>query len=108
MKYDATIYIGHNVDGTPKHDASDVLAALAAHGIEACTVYEGAGVWRGETEATSIVELCALSADEVEALQASTIPALCVELEQCEIMARISPSNAVFIAADAATDIETA
>lgn len=90
--------IGHNVDGIPTHDTARVCAtACDVLGIDACTAIPCAGVWRGESEASTRLEICAVSDAEAARIWA-LIPSLADALDQCEVMADVQPSRVAFIA----------
>ena len=95
---DIILTIGHNVNGIPTHDTAAVCAtACDVLGIDGCTAVPCLGVWHGESESSTRLEVCALS--EAEAARVwDLIPSLADALKQCEVMAEQRPSRVAFIA----------
>lgn len=106
MQYNIHITIGHNVDGKPKHNIKAVTKAVYnTLDIEAFTAFGCLGMWRGEAEDSTRIEINNISASEADRINA-LIPELARQLEQVEIMFEKFESNTQFIAAKA-DEIET-
>ena len=59
------ITIGHNVNGQPKHDTPAVCGMVSeVLGLEAFTAFECFGMWRGEAERSTRIEVCGLTDEE--------------------------------------------
>lgn len=86
MRYEmVTLTIGHNVNGTPTHTTEAVCEAVSAFlGVEAYTAIPCYGMWRGEAEASTRVEIVA--EPERARLVLDNVKYLAHALEQCEIM----------------------
>ena len=98
MKFDLTLYIGHNVDGKPRHTTQAITNAVVKQlGIEGYTAYDAWGEWRGEKETSTIIKICGLDANELEEMHEKRIPALCYYLEQECILTEAVASNATMI-----------
>lgn len=105
---DLHLTIGHNVAGVPTHNTGDVCRACAGVlGIEAFTAVQCLGVWRGEAEASTRVEICAVSEAEAARIW-QLLPDLAAVLGQVEIMAEVMPSRVRFVQASASTGAKTA
>lgn len=100
-----TLTIGHNVHGVPTLETGHVLKAAAnildMQGLTAIPCY---GVWQGEIESSTRLEIAGLTEDEAAAIMAR-IPALCAELKQDAIMAELTESAAQFITAAQAEEM---
>lgn len=105
---DLHLTIGHNVAGVPTHNTGDVCRACAGVlGIEAFTATQCLGVWRGEAEASTRIEVCAV--DEAEAARIwALLPDLAAALDQVEIMAEVAPSRVRFVSAAVSEAARTA
>lgn len=61
MNYMHTLHIGHNVNGEPAHTAEDVrravLGTLSGYGIGGAAIATGYGVWQGDVEECTIVQI---------------------------------------------------
>lgn len=97
MKYDITLTVGHNVNGvlclntdTVRKAVSDVL------GVDALTAYPVQGVWCGDVEPSTRVELNALSREARKAILAA-IPTLSETLNQECIMTTCTRSTTRFL-----------
>lgn len=55
------LYLGHNVGNEPMDFKSRILPAIKdaskASGIDALTLTDGVGMWRGELEDTTVIEM---------------------------------------------------
>lgn len=97
---DLILTVGHNVDGHPVHTTASVCTACDdVLGIPGYTAIPCAGMWMGQREESTRLEICALQDDEAERL-AGLVPRLAALLGQAEIMAEIRPSRARFIKAE--------
>lgn len=97
--YDIAITIGHNVKGRPHHTRKTVLSIFeAVTGVEAYTAIRCAGMWRGQAEESTRVEVCNLSESDAMNLLAC-LPVLAAQLEQEEIMVSHRESATRFVSA---------
>lgn len=96
---DLVITIGHNVDGIPTHDEASILEALRwTLEPEGFTAYPVQGLWHGEREDSTRIEICAI--DEAEAARLLLqVPSLARLLDQDAIAVQLTPSSMQFIAA---------
>ena len=91
------ITIGHNVNGQPVHDTPAVCGMVSdVLGLEAFTAFECFGMWRGEAERSTRIEVCGLT-DEEAARVRSMVPALAAELMQEAIMLEVRDDATEFI-----------
>lgn len=95
----ANVYltIGHNVGNTPTHTTTTI--AQAVHdvlGIEAFTAIPCIGMWQGMAEQSTRVEVCAVSAEMVEAVRAN-IARLASALSQEAIMIQTDDAPVSFV-----------
>lgn len=89
--------IGHNVAGVPMFETSEICEYATDYlGIEAFTAIECAGMWQGQREESTRIEICALSDDEAQMIR-SRVPLLAQVLGQQEIMFEIRPDHVEFI-----------
>lgn len=89
--------IGHNTPDGRTWSAQDVRRAFeGVTGCEAYTAIPCFGMWRGEAEASTRLEVCAL--DDAEAARlASLVPALAEALRQQCIMAEVREGAVMFV-----------
>lgn len=94
---DLIITIGHNVNGRPTWSEADVLERAAdVLALEAFTAYPCAGMWRGEREESTRLEILALDNAEAERI-VEAVPCLARALEQAEIALEARPSRVRFV-----------
>ena len=98
MLYDITLTIGHNVYGTRRWTSRDVQDALRhiMPRVTGATLFEVDGMYNGEFERSTRVELFALDSS-LTAYVRGRIPALCERLQQECIMCTCTESNTTFI-----------
>ena len=61
--------IGHNVDGAPKWTIQNITAAVSLTlEVEAFTAIPCYGMWRGEAEESTRIEMCGLDDDTTKAI----------------------------------------
>lgn len=89
--------IGHNVAGSHRWSVQNVTAAVAlALEVEAFTAIPCYGMWRGEAEESTRIEICGL--DDAEATRIrKAVPALAELLEQEAIMCRVEAADVEFV-----------
>lgn len=89
--------IGHNVNGAPKWNINNVTAAVSLTlEIEAFTAIPCYGMWRGEAEESTRIEIAALDDGAAERIRA-LIPSLAELLEQEAIMYQEAIANVEFV-----------
>jgi len=94
----ATLYIGHNVNGTHYWESSQIEQAIGQYlGIEAYTTYQARGMWRGEAEDTTVCIISALDDAEAERIR-EAVPVLAAHLEQECIAYEVRDLETCFIA----------
>lgn len=94
----ATLYIGHNVNGSAAWSAEDVEQAIGqCLAIEAYTTYQARGMWRGEAEETTVCVISALSDAEAERIR-KAVPTLAAQLRQECIAYEVRDIETAFIA----------
>ena len=95
--YSVHLTIGHNVKNVPTFETPEICDYVAHYlGIEAFTAIECAGMWRGECEKSTRIEICALSKNEADSIL-SVIPDLACALCQDSIMCEIRPDSVQFV-----------
>lgn len=105
---DIILTIGHNVEGEPCHSMRSVCAkASELLGVEAFTAIPCVGMWRGQAEDSTRIELCAVSEAEASRICA-LVPDLAEALGQAEIMREVRTSHVRFIERSSATEALTA
>lgn len=79
------LYLGHNVGDTPMDFTAHILPAIKhaskANGIDALTLTDGVGMWRGELESSTIIEMFNVdywAAHAMAAMLASSLNQECV------------------------------
>lgn len=98
---DIHLTIGHNVNGHPTHTTRAVCATAARIlEVEGFTAVPCLGMWRGEAEDSTRLEICGLD-DEAARAVWTRVPLLAAALDQVEVMAEAVPSRIRFIGADA-------
>lgn len=102
-----TLTIGHNVHGVPTYKSLEVIETVATYyKLEGLTAYEVTGLWCGEYETSTRLEVAGLS-EEAAADMVNKLPALCTLLKQDAIMYQLTDS-AQFAEAVTATAEQTA
>ena len=97
MSKSITLVIGHNVGADPMFKTSEICDYAADYlGVEAFTASQCFGMWRGEREESTRIEICALSDDEAETIRAR-VPLLAQVLGQQAIMCELRPDHVEFI-----------
>jgi hypothetical protein len=92
-----TLTIGHNCAGVPTFTTREVCDFAADYlGVEAFTAYECFGMWRGEREDSTRIEVCGLGEAEAEEIRAR-VPLLAQALAQISIMCEIRPDRVEFV-----------
>lgn len=95
--YSVYLTIGQNVHGVHTFETPEICEYVAHYlGIEAFTAIECAGMWRGECEKSTRIEICALTKNEADSILA-VIPDLACALCQNSIMCEIRPDQVQFI-----------
>ena len=96
-RYSIHLTIGHNVKGTPTLTTSEVCEYVSEYlGVCGFTAMECAGMWQGEREDSTRIEICALDKNEVNSIL-SVIPDLACALCQDSIMCEVRPDRVQFI-----------
>ncbi len=89
--------IGHNVNGTPKWNINNVAAAVSLTlELEAFTAIPCFGMWEGEAEESTRIEICNLTDDQAQEIR-SRIPRLSELLEQEAIMYQETTASVEFV-----------
>lgn len=97
MKSTVTLTIGHNVAGVPMFNTSEICDYAADYlGVNAFTAFECFGMWNGETEKSTRIEISALTENEAETIRAN-VPALALALGQTCIMCEVRPDRVEFV-----------
>lgn len=92
-----TLTIGHNVNGKPMFTTGEICEFAADYlQIEAFTAFECAGMWRGEREESTRIEIAALDEDQAENIRAR-VPLLAQVLAQECIMCETAPDRVQFV-----------
>ena len=94
--YDMILTIGHNVHGIPSLTDTDIIKALRYIGISGATFIPCTGIWGGEREESTRVEICGVSAEETARIK-QAIPDVCKRLQQDCIMFDSRVSSTEFI-----------
>lgn len=99
MQYNVAMTIGHNVKGTPTHDTHSICEYVSQYlGIDAYTAIPCYGMWRGDAEKSTRIEICGLDRNTAEAIRAD-IPVLAQALAQESIMFEICRAEIAFVPA---------
>ena len=97
MKNTITLVIGHNVAGVPMLKTSEICEYVTDYlRVEAFTATECFGMWNGERENSTKIEICALGENEARSIRAR-VPLLAQVLHQDAIMCEIRPDRVEFI-----------
>lgn len=97
QNYSVYLTIGQNVRGVHTFETPEICEYVAHYlDIEAFTAMECAGMWRGECEKSTRIEICALTKNEADSILA-TIPDLACALCQDSIMCEIRPDSVQFV-----------
>ena len=96
---DLTLTIGHNVNGTPALTTAAILnECTLVLELDGLTTYECHGMWQGEFETSTRIEVCGLTRKQVkQALD--RLPALAKALRQESIAYQVTRSNTRFASA---------
>lgn len=98
-RYSIHLTIGHNVKNAPMFDTSEVCEYVTEYlGVNAFTAMECFGMWEGEAEKSTRIEISALSEAEAETIRAN-VPVLAMALAQDCIMCETRPDHAEFVEA---------
>ncbi len=99
MLYTITLTIGHKVGADERWDTPTVASAVTTMlGVEAFTAIPCFGMWRGQAESSTRIEIVVDGADEARAI-ADEVPFLAQMLEQEAIMCEVRPSHTEFVSA---------
>lgn len=98
-----SIMVGHNVGNVPTFNDDEIVAeAMDILALQGATCYGTIGVWRGNTEeSTRIDVICSLR--EARRIKAAA-PALARALNQDAVLVSIMPSFASFVGPAKSTD----
>ena len=108
MSKTIVLTVGHNVGNNPMFKTSEICDYAADYlGVEAFTASQCFGMWQGEREDSTRIEMCALSDDEAEAIRAR-VPLLAQVLGQQAIMCEIRPDHVEFIERETVAAIKQA
>ena len=103
MSKSITLVIGHNVGADPMFKTSEICDYAADYlGVEAFTASQCFGMWQGEREESTRIEICALSDDEAETIRAR-VPILARALAQDAIMFETRPDRVEFVECEVVT-----
>lgn len=98
-----TLTIGHNVGDVPTLDTPGICRTFEkATGCTAYTAIPCLGMWQGQAEESTRLEVADLAEDQAARLM-DRVPALAAALAQECIMAEVRECAAVFVAAEAET-----
>ena len=96
-RYSIHLTIGHNVKNVPVFTTPEICEFVTEYlDIEAFTAIECAGMWRGERENSTRIEICALSESERDSIL-RVVPDLAMALAQDSIMCEVRPDQVQFI-----------
>lgn len=102
-----SLTIGHNVAGTPTHDTAHVAEQTARIlGVDAFTAIPCLGMWRGEAENSTRIEI--VTDDATASEIAERVPYLAYALMQEAIMCEIRPASVTFPARPGIEEAHTA
>lgn len=97
MKKTITLVIGHNVAGVPMLKTSEICEHATEYlRVQAFTASQCFGMWNGEREDSTKIEICALEDSEAEAIR-ERVALLAQALHQDAIMFEIRPDHVEFI-----------
>ena len=92
--------IGHNVKGIPTFTTAEVCGHVSdVLGLEAFTAIECLGMWRGEVEKSTRIEVCGLTDEEAAGIR-ELVPVLAAALAQDAIMCEIRRDAIEFVEAE--------
>ena len=92
-----TIVVGHNVAGVPMFKTSEICEHATEYlQVQAFTASQCFGMWNGEREDSTKIEICALEDSEAEAIR-ERVALLAQVLHQDAIMCEIRPDYVEFI-----------
>ena len=98
-RYTVSLTIGHNVKNVPTFTTREVCDHVAEYlGVNAFTAYECVGMWEGEAETSTRIEISALNAGEAETIRAN-VPLLAMALAQACIICETRPDRVEFVEA---------
>lgn len=104
MKYDVVLTIGHNVNGKPTLTTHYITKRVTMRlQINGFTAIPCLGMWEGEAEQSTRLEINALDKAEADDIRAQ-IPELAKALGQMQVMFEMKPSQVEFI--DKASDAQ--
>lgn len=104
MKYDVLLTIGHNVNGKPTLTTRYITKRVTMRlQIQGFTAIPCLGMWEGEAEESTRLEINALDKAKADDIRAQ-IPELAKALGQMQIMFEMKPSRVEFI--DKANDAQ--
>lgn len=96
-RYSTHLTIGHNVKGTPMFTTPEICEYVTEYlGIEAFTAIECAGMWQGQAEKSTRIEICGLVEAEAAAIR-SNVPTLAQALAQDSIMFEARADRVEFV-----------
>lgn len=92
-----SLTIGHNVNGAPRWNIQNVTAAVSLTlELEAFTAIPCFGMWRGEAEESTRIEICNVTDEQAQEIRAR-IPKLSELLEQEAIMYQETTASVEFV-----------
>ena len=98
-RYSIHLTIGHNVKNVPTFTTREICEHVTDYlGIEAFTAMECFGMWQGNAEKSTRIEICALTEAEADAIRAN-VPTLAQALAQDAIMCETRPDHVEFVEA---------
>lgn len=98
-RYSIHLTIGHNVQNAPMFNTREICEYVTEYlGVQAFTAMECFGMWNGERENSTRIEICALSENETETIRAN-VPILAMALAQNCIMCETRPDHSEFVEA---------
>ncbi len=107
-RYSINLTIGHNVKNAPMFNTREICEYVTEYlGVQAFTAMECFGMWNGERENSTRIEICALSESEADAIRAN-VPVLAQALAQNAIMCETRPDQVEFVEALTIEAIKTA
>ena len=99
-RYSIHLTIGHNVQNAPMFNTREICEYVTEYlGVQAFTAFECVGMWQGERETSTRIEICALTEIEAQTIRAN-VPILARALAQACIMCETRPDHAEFIEAE--------
>ena len=90
-----TFYVGHNVDGRPQHNTEVVSKAFNKLGFHGYTITTATGVWNGELETSSVVEVALEKSAGFNYRKVAE--SLCCGLRQYQIMVTKNNEGALLV-----------